>query len=194
MRTQSRHCGIIGEANSFCVFFCSFLVKFVGWFCQGHPLLADLAARTAVSAVASPQHLGRSGCRCRCLLRCCDALVVQRPLVLPALPCLPKWRMHNEQMRLSSPHREAKGRPKKKNQKNKGESVGCFCVGLRFFGLFCKNLLHVILTPPARYQHPHNANNPQVGHWGNCEPKWWPQGSTSSSSSSSKTKQRTHRR
>jgi hypothetical protein len=28
-----------------------------------------------------------------------------------------------------------KGRPNKK-QKNKGESVGCFCVGLRFFGLF----------------------------------------------------------
>merc|ERR1712127_943987 len=54
---------------------------------------------------------------------------------------------------------------------------GCFCVGLRFFGLFCKNLLHVILTPPARYQHPHDANNPQVGHWGNCEPKWWPQAS-----------------
>jgi hypothetical protein len=74
------------------------------------------------------------------------------------------------------------GAPKKK----KGESVGCFCVGLRFFGLFCKNLLHVILTPPARYQHPHDANNPQVGvnvgHWGNYEPKWWPQGSTSSSS------------
>ena len=63
-------------------------------------------------------------------------------------------------------------------------------MGLRFFGLFCKNLLHVILTPPARYQHPHDANNPQVGHWGNCEPKWWPQGSTFSSS---KTKQRTHK-
>jgi hypothetical protein len=47
-------------------------------------------------------------------------------------------------------------------KKNKGESVGCFCVGLRFFGLFCKNLLYVILTPPARYQHPHDANNPQV--------------------------------
>jgi hypothetical protein len=26
----------------------------------------------------------------------------------------------------------------KKKQKNKGESVGCFCVGLRFFGLFYK--------------------------------------------------------
>jgi hypothetical protein len=65
-------------------------------------------------------------------------------------------------------------------------------VGLRFFGLFCKNFLRVILTPPARYQHPHDANNPkpQVGHWGNCEPKWWPQGSTFSSS---KTKQRTHK-
>jgi hypothetical protein len=89
--------------------------------------------------------------------------------------------------------RDAGGKgPLKKKKKNKeGESVGCFCVGLRFFGLFCKNLLHVILTPPARYQHPHDANNPQVGHWGNYEPKWWPQGSTSSSS---KTKQRTHKR
>jgi hypothetical protein len=87
------------------------------------------------------------------------------------------------------------GASAKKN--NKEESVGCFYVGwsgIAFFGLFCKNLLHVILTPPARYQHPHDANNPQVGHWGNCgncEPKWWPQGSTSSSS---KTKQRTHKR
>jgi hypothetical protein len=69
------------------------------------------------------------------------------------------------------------GAPQKKPKKNKGESVGCFCVGLRFFGLFGKNLLHVILTPPVRYQHPHAANNPQVGHWGNCEPKWWPQAS-----------------
>jgi hypothetical protein len=68
-----------------------------------------------------------------------------------------------------------KGRLKKK--KKEEESVGCFYVGLRFFGLFCKNLLHVILTPPARYQHPHDANNPQVGHWGNCEPRWWPQAS-----------------
>jgi hypothetical protein len=51
-------------------------------------------------------------------------------------------------------------------------------------------LLRVILTPPARYQHPHDANNPQVGHWGICKPKWWPQGS---SFSSSKTKQRTHK-
>jgi hypothetical protein len=50
-------------------------------------------------------------------------------------------------------------------------------VELRFFGLFCKNLLHVIWTPPARYQHPHDANNPQVGHWGNSEPRWWPQAS-----------------
>jgi hypothetical protein len=72
----------------------------------------------------------------------------------------------------------------------KTEPVGCFYVGLRFFCLFCKMLLHVILTPPARYQHPHDANNPQVGHWGNCKPKWWPQGSTFSSS---KTKQRTHK-
>jgi hypothetical protein len=65
-------------------------------------------------------------------------------------------------------------------------------VGLRFFGLFCKALLRAILTPPARcqYQHPHDANNPQVGHWGNFKPKWWPQGSTFSSS---KTKQRTHK-
>jgi hypothetical protein len=55
--------------------------------------------------------------------------------------------------------------------------LGCFYVGLRLFGLFCKNLLHVILTPPARYQHPHDTNSPPVvGHWGNCEPKWWPQG------------------
>jgi hypothetical protein len=58
----------------------------------------------------------------------------------------------------------SKGPPKKKGKKG-GELVGCFCVGLRCFGLFCKNLLHVILTPPARYQHPHDANNPQVGHW-----------------------------
>jgi hypothetical protein len=42
------------------------------------------------------------------------------------------------------------GASKKKEKENKEESVGCFCVGLRFFGLFCKNLLHVILTPPAR--------------------------------------------
>jgi hypothetical protein len=64
-------------------------------------------------------------------------------------------------------HQSRQGASKKK-PKNKEESVGCFkhcfCVGLRFFGLFCKNLLHVILTPPARYQHPHDANNPQVGH------------------------------
>jgi hypothetical protein len=40
------------------------------------------------------------------------------------------------------------------------------------------------------YHHPHDANNPQVGHWGNCTPRWWPQGSTFSSS---KTKQRTHK-
>ena len=52
------------------------------------------------------------------------------------------------------------------------------CVELRFFGLFCKNLLHVILTPPGRYQHPHDTSNPPVGRWGNCEPKWWPQGSS----------------
>jgi hypothetical protein len=63
-------------------------------------------------------------------------------------------------------------------------------VGLRFFGLFCKILVRVILTPPAGYQHPHDANNPQVGHWDNCKPKWWPQGSTSSSS---KTERRTHK-
>jgi hypothetical protein len=39
-------------------------------------------------------------------------------------------------------------------------------------------LLHVILTPPGRYQHPHDTSNPPVGRWGNCEPKWWPQGSS----------------
>jgi hypothetical protein len=72
----------------------------------------------------------------------------------------------------------------------KTEPVGCFYVGLPFFGLLRKLSLRVILTPPARYQHPHDANNPQVGHWGSCKPKWWPQGSTSSSS---KTKQRTHK-
>ena len=77
---------------------------------------------------------------------------------------------------------------KKINIKHKvGRSL---CVELRFFGLFCKNLLHVILTPPGRYQHPHDTSNPPVGRWGNCEPKWWPQGS---SFSSSKTKQRTHK-
>jgi hypothetical protein len=70
----------------------------------------------------------------------------------------------------------------KKDQKNKGESVGCFYVGLRFFGLFRKILVRVILTPPARYQHSHYTNNPPVGRWGNCEPKWWPQGSSFSSS------------
>jgi hypothetical protein len=53
-------------------------------------------------------------------------------------------------------------------------------------------LLRVILTPPARYQHPHDTNNPQVGHWGSCKPKWWPQGSTFSSSKQN-TKQRTHK-
>jgi hypothetical protein len=42
----------------------------------------------------------------------------------------------------------ARGAQKNK-QKNKGESVGCFYVGLRFFGLFCKMLLRVILTSPA---------------------------------------------
>jgi hypothetical protein len=63
-------------------------------------------------------------------------------------------------------------------------------VRLRVFGLFCKMLLRVNLTPPARYQDPHDANNPQVGHWSNCKPKWRPQGSTFSSS---KTKQRTHK-
>jgi hypothetical protein len=36
-----------------------------------------------------------------------------------------------------------RGAPPKKNNKTKGEPVGCFCVGLRFFGLFCKNLLLV---------------------------------------------------
>ena len=50
-----------------------------------------------------------------------------------------------------------------------------FLRGIAFFCLFCKILLRVIMTPPARHQHPHDANNPQVGHWGNCEPKWWPQ-------------------
>jgi hypothetical protein len=72
--------------------------------------------------------------------------------------------------------------------KNKREWVGCFYVGcgIAFFWPF---LLRIILTPPARYQHPHGTNNPPVGHWGNCEPKWWPQ----DSSVSSKTKQRTHK-
>jgi hypothetical protein len=82
------------------------------------------------------------------------------------------------------------GAPKKETKQNKEESVGCFYVGLRFFGLFCKMLLRVILTPPARYQHPHDTNNPPVGRWGNYEPKWWPQGSFFSSS---KIKQRTHK-
>jgi hypothetical protein len=35
-------------------------------------------------------------------------------------------------------------------------------VGLRFFCRFCQNLLRVILTPPGRYQHPHDTNNPPV--------------------------------
>jgi hypothetical protein len=78
--------------------------------------------------------------------------------------------------------------------KKKKDKVGrSLSVGLRFFGLVCKSLLHVILTPPGRYQHPHDTSNPPVasiGRWGNCEPKWWPQGS---SFSSSKTKQRTHK-
>jgi hypothetical protein len=54
------------------------------------------------------------------------------------------------------------------------KSVGrlSLCVELRFFCLFCKNLLHVILTPPGRYYHPHDTSNPPVGRWGNCEPKW----------------------
>jgi hypothetical protein len=73
----------------------------------------------------------------------------------------------------------SRGAPKtNKNKKYKGESVGCFYyfyVGLRFFGLFCKTLLRAILTSPARHQHPHDTSNPPVGHWGNCEPKWWPQ-------------------
>jgi hypothetical protein len=60
-----------------------------------------------------------------------------------------------------------------KKKKKVGRSL---CVELRLFGLFCKNLLHVILTPPGRYQHPHDTSNPPVGRWGNCEPKWWPQG------------------
>jgi hypothetical protein len=55
--------------------------------------------------------------------------------------------------------------------KEEEEPVGCFQVGLRFFGLFYKNLLRLILTPPARYQHLHDTNNPPVGRWGNCEPK-----------------------
>jgi hypothetical protein len=84
----------------------------------------------------------------------------------------------------------AQGAPKKRKKENKGEPVGCFYVGLRFFGLFYKKMLRVILTPPVRYQHPHDNNNPPVGRRGNCEPKWWPQGS---SFFSSKTKQRTHK-
>jgi hypothetical protein len=63
--------------------------------------------------------------------------------------------------------------------KNKGKFGRSLSVGLRFLGLFCKNLLRVILTPPGRYQHPHDTSNLPVGRWGNCEPKWWPQGSTS---------------
>jgi hypothetical protein len=51
-------------------------------------------------------------------------------------------------------------------------------------------LLRAILTPPARNQHPHDTKNSPVGRWGNCEPKWWPQGS---SFISSKTKQRTQK-
>jgi hypothetical protein len=31
-------------------------------------------------------------------------------------------------------------------------------------------LLRVILTSPARYQHPHDANTPQVGHWAIVSP------------------------
>jgi hypothetical protein len=51
----------------------------------------------------------------------------------------------------------------------------------------CKNLLQVILTPPGRYryQHPHDTSNPPVGRWGNCEPKWWPQGARKSTKMSS---------
>jgi hypothetical protein len=45
-------------------------------------------------------------------------------------------------------------------------------------------LLRVILTPPATYhtwhQHPHDTNSPPVGRWGNCERKWWPQGTAPS--------------
>jgi hypothetical protein len=74
------------------------------------------------------------------------------------------------------PHAQFKGPLEKKKKPHKvGRSL---CVELRFFGLFCKNLLHVILTPPGRYPHPHDTSNPPVGRWGNCEPKWWPQGSS----------------
>jgi hypothetical protein len=100
---------------------------------------------------------------------------------------LPASRLPGSQMHSAKGHLQKN----KDTKKQGGGGVGCFYVGLRFFGLFCKNLLHVILTPPASNQHPHDANNPQVGHLGHCEPKWWPQGSTSSSS---KTKQRTHKR
>jgi hypothetical protein len=85
-----------------------------------------------------------------------------------------------------------KGHLKIKNKKNKKQGgVGrLFLGGIAFFCLFCKILLRLILTPPARYQHPHDTSNPPVGRWGNCGPKWWPQGS---SFSSSKTKQRKHK-
>jgi hypothetical protein len=73
------------------------------------------------------------------------------------------------------------GAPKKKGQSRS--------VAFSGIAICWPILLRLILTPPARHQHPHDTNNPPVGRWGNCEPKWWPQGS----SFSSKTKQRSHK-
>jgi hypothetical protein len=91
---------------------------------------------------------------------------------------------------LRSKQQEDELRNQKPQNTSASKTGSCFLRGIAFFGLFCKMLLRVILTPPARYQHPHDANNSQVGHCGNCKPKLWPQGSTFSSS---KTKQRTHK-
>jgi hypothetical protein len=49
--------------------------------------------------------------------------------------------------------------------KKKVKSVGRFqwdYLQITTSGLFCKNLLHVILTPPGRHQHPHDNSNPPV--------------------------------
>jgi hypothetical protein len=78
------------------------------------------------------------------------------------VPALLPLKNSNSKIRWESAQGGGHDTAKKGHLKKKAESVGCFYVGLRFFGLFCKNLLHVILTPPARYQHPHDANNPQV--------------------------------
>jgi hypothetical protein len=126
---------------------------------------------------------GRASRDMRC--RCC---VFEPPLLRNAKRPKTRQKKPTGEISIQEGKKASKGRLKK--EKEKEESVGCFYVGLRFFGLFCKMSLRVILTPPARYQHPHDANNPQVGRWGNCKPRWWPQGS---SFSSSKTKQRTPR-